>query len=102
MYYYPNQIYLPRIPNIVFPSSPLLIPSLVRGIYCFLLRILPLEVGGMFLTDLKWPPQWLNFWSTGGAGGTTAGAVAPPVNMLEEALPPGKGIQLQGFLVNMR
>ena len=35
---------------------------------------------------MTWPPQWLNFGSTGGAGDFTAGAAAPPVNMLEEAL----------------
>ena len=33
-----------------------------------------------------WPPQCHNFDSTAGAGGFTAGAAAPAVNMLEEAL----------------
>ena len=37
--------------------------------------------------DIAWPPQCHNFDSTAGAGGFTAGAAAPAVNMLEEALP---------------
>ena len=37
--------------------------------------------------DTVWPPQCHNFDSTAGAGGFTAGAAAPAVNMLEEALP---------------
>ena len=37
--------------------------------------------------DTAWPPQCHNFDSTAGAGGFTAGAAAPAVNMLEEALP---------------
>ena len=36
--------------------------------------------------DTAWPPQCHNFYSTAGAGGFTAGAAAPAVNMLEEAL----------------
>ena len=36
--------------------------------------------------DTAWPPQCHNFDSTAGAGGFTAGAAAPAVNMLEEAL----------------
>ena len=36
--------------------------------------------------DTVWPPQCHNFDSTAGAGGFTAGAAAPAVNMLEEAL----------------
>ena len=32
-------------------------------------------------------PQWHNFGSTAEAGGFGAGAAAPAVNMLEEALP---------------
>ena len=36
--------------------------------------------------DSVWPPQCHNFDSTAGAGGFTAGAAAPAVNMLEEAL----------------
>ena len=36
--------------------------------------------------DTVWPPQCHNFDSTAGAGGFTAGATAPAVNMLEEAL----------------
>ena len=37
--------------------------------------------------DTAWPPQCHNFDSTAGAGGFTAGAAAPAVNTLEEALP---------------
>ena len=37
--------------------------------------------------DTAWPPQCHNFDSTAGAGGFTAGAAAPAVNMLEETLP---------------
>ena len=36
--------------------------------------------------DICWPPQCHKFGSTAGAGGFTAGAAAPAVNMLEEAL----------------
>ena len=36
--------------------------------------------------DTVWPPQCHNFDSTAGAGGFTAGAAVPAVNMLEEAL----------------
>ena len=36
--------------------------------------------------DICWPPQCHNFGSTAGAGGFTAGAAAPAVNMLEKAL----------------
>ena len=36
--------------------------------------------------DICWPLQYYNFGSTAGAGGFTAGAAAPAVNMLEEAL----------------
>ena len=36
--------------------------------------------------DTVWPPQCNNFDSTAGAGVFTAGAAAPAVNMLEEAL----------------
>ena len=36
--------------------------------------------------DTVWPPQCHNFASTAGAGSFTAGAAAPAVNMLEEAL----------------
>ena len=36
--------------------------------------------------DITWPPQCRIFGSTAGAGGFTAGAAAPAVNMLEEAL----------------
>ena len=36
--------------------------------------------------DIYWPPQCHNIGSTAGAGGFTAGAAAPAVNMLEEAL----------------
>ena len=36
--------------------------------------------------DTVWPPQCHNFDSTAGAGGFTAGAAAPAVNMLKEAL----------------
>ena len=36
--------------------------------------------------DICWPPQCYNFGSTAGAGGFTAEAAAPAVNMLEEAL----------------
>ena len=36
--------------------------------------------------DTARPPQCHNFDSTAGAGGLTAGAAAPAVNMLEEAL----------------
>ena len=39
--------------------------------------------------DTAWPPQCHNFDSTAGAGGFTAGAAAPAVNMLEEALAGG-------------
>ena len=35
--------------------------------------------------DICWPPQCHNFGSTAGAGGFTARAAAPAVNMLEEA-----------------
>ena len=36
--------------------------------------------------DTARPPQCHNFDSTAGTGGLTAGAAAPAVNMLEEAL----------------
>ena len=36
--------------------------------------------------DTAWPPQYQIFYSTAGAGGFTAGAAAPAVNMFEEAL----------------
>ena len=36
--------------------------------------------------DIYWPPQCHNFGSTAEAGGFTAGAADPAVNMLEEAL----------------
>ena len=36
--------------------------------------------------DITWPQQCRIFGSTAGAGSFTAGAAAPAVNMLEEAL----------------
>ena len=55
-----------------------------------LLEVL-LQVGARYLQlPDSWPPQWCDFSSTGGASGTTAGAAAPLVNMLEEALRDGK------------
>ena len=46
--------------------------------------------------DICWPPQCHNFDSTEGAGGFTAGAAAPAVNMLGEALT--KGFWTKGAL----
>ena len=51
--------------------------------------------------DTVWPPQCHNFDSTAGAGGFTAGAAAPAVNMLEEALPRFSG-EILRFILRCR
>ena len=52
--------------------------------------------------DTAWPPQCHNFDSTAGAGGFTAGAAAPAVNMLEEALVGGGGGGLKPWMWRLK